>query len=396
MNGNTTIADVEFEIAWSNDQVSCRERRFVSGIDLALDRVAGNSLAALTAASSGQSLLIAEGMLCGSRDPDLCFSLPRTEWPLAVGGHRTEARRGRWLPRLVLAGHHGIAAGDREPLRIAAVTAATVDIDLNPPLAGRQLTVSARRVGSAAGTASAGGRELLSLLASGGPGMQASIVGSDTDFLDAGALAPADAEADAAFYREPRFVDHLDAVALAALQELHGRFLAPGIAILDLMASCNSHLGATGEFTVCGLGMNAAEMARNPHLTEHRVHDLNEQPRLPYPDASFDLVLCALSVEYLTRPVEVFADIARVLKPGGTFLVTFSERWFPPKAIRVWSELHPFERMGLVLDYLRHSGAFEELHTESLRGLPRPRDDKYIRMTRLSDPIYAVWGKSRR
>jgi hypothetical protein len=81
-----------------------------------------------------------------------------------------------------------------------------------------------------------------------------------------------------------------------------------------------------------------------------------------------------------------------VLRPEGRFILTFSNRWFPPKAIRIWSELHPFERIGLVLDHFRRSGGFIDLHAESLRGHPRPRDDRYIRMTALSDPIYAVWG----
>ncbi|MDP2108139.1 MAG: methyltransferase domain-containing protein, partial [Rhodocyclaceae bacterium] len=125
------------------------------------------------------------------------------------------------------------------------------------------------------------------------------------------------------------------------------------------------------------------------------VHDLNTAPELPCASGRFDLVLCALSVEYLIRPVEVFREVARVLKPGGIFLVTFSERWFPPKAITLWGELHPFERMGLALDYFRRSGDFVDLATESLRGLPRPPDDKYYRMTKLADPIYAVWGTAR-
>jgi len=46
------------------------------------------------------------------------------------------------------------------------------------------------------------------------------------------------------------------------------------------------------------------------------------------------------------KPFEVFADIARVLKTGGASVITFSDRWFPPQSIRLWSELHPFERMG--------------------------------------------------
>lgn len=97
-----------------------------------------------------------------------------------------------------------------------------------------------------------------------------------------------------------------------------------------------------------------------------------------------------MSVEYLIEPVALFREVARVLQPGAPFVLTFSERWFPPKVVRVWIELHPFERLALVLDYFRRSNAFVDLHTESVRGLPRPADDQYADQFALSDPVYAV------
>jgi len=107
----------------------------------------------------------------------------------------------------------------------------------------------------------------------------------------------------------------------------------------------------------------------------------------------FDAALCSLSVEYLVDPMAVFAEISRVLRPGGQFIVTFSNRWFPPKAVAIWSELHEFERMGLVLEYFLRSGEFSHLHTYSMRGLPRPRGDKYFPDLMYSDSVYAVWGQ---
>jgi SAM-dependent methyltransferase len=116
-------------------------------------------------------------------------------------------------------------------------------------------------------------------------------------------------------------------------------------------------------------------------------------PRLPFDSNSYDLVLCSLSVEYLTSPWDVFSDLARVVKPGGHVVVTFSNRWFEPKAIRIWNELHEFERMGLVLEYFKESRTFDDLRTYSVRGLPRPADDKYSGQIPFSDPVYAVWGR---
>ena len=100
-------------------------------------------------------------------------------------------------------------------------------------------------------------------------------------------------------------------------------------------------------------------------------------------------------MEYLIQPVAVFTDVARVLKPGGKFVVTFSNRWFPPKVVHIWENIHEFERIGLVMEYFLLSGAFEDLGTYSMRGLPRPRDDKYAGDYVHSDPVFAVWGTKR-
>ena len=197
---------------------------------------------------------------------------------------------------------------------------------------------------------------------------------------------------DAAFYAPPRIVDHLDRTALEQWRVLTGRFVTSGMAVLDLMASHDSHLpDDVHPARLAGLGMNAAELAHNEKLTERIVHDLNADTILPFASGEFDVVLCALSIEYLVRPEAVLHEVARVLKPGGICMVSFSERWFPPKAVNPWPTLHPFARVAWVLRHLQRTG-FNTLHTESLRGLPRPADDKHIAQTRFADPLYAIWG----
>jgi len=162
--------------------------------------------------------------------------------------------------------------------------------------------------------------------------------------------------------------------------------------VLDLMSSWESHLpDSPGNLQVAGLGMNAVELAANPRLSEQVVQDLNERAELPWPDAVFDIVVCTASIEYLLNPTAVMAQVRRVLKPGGVFVVTFSDRWFPTKAIKVWSELHPFERLGMVLALLQEAG-FRDIHSETRRGLKRPEDDKYIDQRLYADPLFAAWG----
>lgn len=197
---------------------------------------------------------------------------------------------------------------------------------------------------------------------------------------------------DVGFYAQPRLIDHLDTTAQAVWREFTGRFVQDGMAVLDLMASHDSHLPDTVHpASITGLGMNVEELAQNLRLTERIVHDINRVPVLPFALASFDLVLCALSIEYLERPEAVLREVARVLKPGGRCVVSFSERWFPPKAVLPWAKLPSFGRLAWVQRHFERAG-FHDLHTETLRGLPRPRDDKYFRQTPLADPLFAAWG----
>ena len=123
------------------------------------------------------------------------------------------------------------------------------------------------------------------------------------------------------------------------------------------------------------------------------VQDLNLNPKLPFEANSFDAVVSTVSVEYLINPLAVFEEVSRILRKDGYFLVTFSNRWFPTKVIKIWTELHEFERMGMVLEYFIRSGGFKNLQTYSIRGLPRPHDDRYFPDLWYSDPIYAVWGQ---
>ena len=119
---------------------------------------------------------------------------------------------------------------------------------------------------------------------------------------------------------------------------------------------------------------------------------MNDESQLPFENESFDACICTVSVEYLVDPIAVFKQVGRVLKPGGPFMITFSDRWFDTKVIKLWTGLHPFERMALVTNYFAESGMFSNLNTESIRGYPRPEDDKHFPDRRDSDPVFAVWG----
>jgi SAM-dependent methyltransferase len=169
-----------------------------------------------------------------------------------------------------------------------------------------------------------------------------------------------DESPDAEFYVEPRLVTHIDDATIAALTEFYRDRLPPDADLLDLMSSWISHLPAEVPYgRVEGLGMNARELGANPRLSSFAVHDLNREPDLPYPEASFDGVLNAVSIQYLTRPLAVYRSVARVLRPGGLAVVALSHRLFPTKAIAAFQALPPRERIGLVRLYFERAGGFE-------------------------------------
>lgn len=193
-----------------------------------------------------------------------------------------------------------------------------------------------------------------------------------------------DPSPDDRFYAPTRLVTHIDDAAIAAVTALYAELGVDGAAgrplrVLDLMSSWVSHLAsAPSELIV--LGMNATELAANPMATERIVADLNVDPVLPLADASVDAVLCCVSVDYLIRPVEVLAEVARVLRPGAPVVLTFSHRCFPTKAIRGWLATDDVTHCAIVVEYLRLAGGFAEAEVSL-----RTPDGRYR-----GDPLYAV------
>jgi len=197
------------------------------------------------------------------------------------------------------------------------------------------------------------------------------------------AYARQDEAPDDEFYAFPRKVVHIDDGAIAALGRLYADVLPAGGRLLDLMSSWRSHLPAGCRAAdVVGLGLNAEEMADNPDLTRFVVHDLNGGPRLPFGDGEFDGALCAVSIQYLTHPVPVFREVHRVLRPGAPFVVSFSNRCFPTKAVAVWLGTSDQQHLTLVRAYFDAAGhwtdAKEEDRSPGAGG----------------DPLYAVWART--
>jgi SAM-dependent methyltransferase len=185
---------------------------------------------------------------------------------------------------------------------------------------------------------------------------------------------------DELFYLAPRFVVHIHDAAIRTVGEIYLSRLPRDGAILDLMSSWRSHLPPELKpARVVGLGLNRPEMEDNPALTEIVTHNLNRTAQLPFEDASFDGAVLTVSIQYLIHPLEVFAEVGRVLKPGAPFIVTFSNRMFPTKAVAIWAKASEQQRVDLVGYYFTHSAAFEKIEIID-------------RSSGGTDPLWAVLG----
>ncbi len=175
--------------------------------------------------------------------------------------------------------------------------------------------------------------------------------------LPPAAFDKADPSPDAEFYEQPRFVTHIDDGAIAAVTRIYRETLPTHGAVLDLMSSWVSHLPEDADYaSVTGHGMNAEELAANPRLSRWFVQDLNSEPILPLSDGVFDSACLCVSVQYLQRPVEVFREVARVLRPNAPFVVSFSNRCFPTKAVAIWQACSGPDQQRLVGAYMRAAG----------------------------------------
>ncbi|HLK86974.1 MAG TPA: methyltransferase domain-containing protein [Candidatus Binataceae bacterium] len=185
---------------------------------------------------------------------------------------------------------------------------------------------------------------------------------------------------DELFYLAPRRVVHIDEAAIETVKQIYCDRLPRGGAILDLMSSWRSHLPAELKpARVVGLGLNRAEMDDNPSLSEIVTHNLNRAPQLPFDSGSFDGAVLTVSVQYLIHPIEVFSEVGRTLRPGAPFIVTFSNRMFPTKAVAIWTQAGDRQRVDLVECYFTASAAFEKI-------------EAIDRSSGEGDPIWAVLG----
>jgi hypothetical protein len=203
---------------------------------------------------------------------------------------------------------------------------------------------------------------------------------ADDSLFSKDAFSRSDESDDSIFYATDRFVQHLDSLALKTVEKLIGDLVTEeNPVILDLMSSWDSHIPSSlRPQRVVGLGLNGNELSKNPALTEWCLHDLNKNPILPFANDTFDVVLNVVSVDYMTKPFDVFREVNRILK-----------------AVKIWLQSAEEERILLVEEFFTRDGKFTRPQLFASKGKPRPKDDKYAHLGIPSDPIYAVYAEKK-
>jgi len=393
------LASIEFSVSYKHNGIRHTDGYYGQRINLWRDILPSQLLEEIHGKQTGDQIVldVKPGTWLAARDERRIYDVHHRQVSApSPQADSIQPRFGRFYPLGILKNVAGVFPNNMTPFRCISANGNGIKADANHPLTEKPVQFKAIIRDVREKFEEHGGTSIdWAETAFSGPGMQARVNGSPTNFFDDRPFRRADEKEDSLFYEKPRMVNHIDDTAIDIIRRLYGKQIQAQSKVLDLMSSWVSHLPEDLPLkSLTGLGMNQKELEANSRLTDYVVHDLNADPRLPFNDKAFDAVICSVSIEYLIHPFEVFAEITRVLKPGGVFMVTFSNRWFPPKVINIWPELHEFERMGLVLEFFLKSGQYKNLQTYSMRGLPRPQDDKYYSQILFSDPVYAVWGYS--
>ena len=181
------------------------------------------------------------------------------------------------------------------------------------------------------------------------------------------------------FYSQPRLVTHIDDFAINALTKYYKKTITPNSNVLDICSSWISHYPTDIKYNkVSGVGMNKFELSQNKQLTDYVVQDLNKNPMLPYPDNTYDFVTCVVSADYLNRPLEVFSEIRRVLKPGGKAIISQSNRCFPTKVINIWLQTNDLQHVYIIGAYFHYSRGFKPPVSYDISPYPGRSDPMFI------------------
>lgn len=387
-----SLATIYFTFIWKSSHATHIERYLAHNVSFTGDTLPLGIKSRMMGLHVGDSVTLdMDPSEVPTFKPGKILDMPRERFqPPLIHGRYIKPRIGRFYPKHHIENVPGTRPDSVTPFRVVANDRSGFKADLNHPMAGREVSIRAEVIEIGDPADKANGLTRWSEVILSGPGMEARLEETPTDYLGADPFKRDDESGDAEFYAKIHAGDFMDDRAVRNVQRVYGDLLKDGMKVLDLMAAKDSHLPVgVSDLTITGLGLNGGDMASNPALTDHVIHNLNEDPVLPFDENSFDAIICTGGVGYLVKPFEILEEAARILKPGGVIVFTFIDKWVEEKVIRVWTELYEFERMGLVTQYFVRSEMYDDLTTLSERGWLTEDGSTG------SSPVFAVWGTAK-
>lgn len=389
MTSKTKLSNIDFKLEWKSSTAKHTDIYHALNVDLTNDKLPstfGKQISGLDIGESCSEKFQSKDLLGEGHSSNKVISFKPRLFDTQFKNQHSPALLYRYYPSAIAWEGLKTTASDYSPFRLISIKDDKIVADCNHPLSKYYLNLSATKVDeSEQSISNRPKRDIAKLVTSRGPGMQAPFEFGDPVFFNQYPFNQTDIT--------NLQIPHIDAKAEEEIANLYSGLLPKHSKVLDLMSTSNSHLPMDYQAgLLTGLGANEQELSKNSRLDTYQVQNLNNDTLLPFESNSFDDAICTLSIEYISKPLAVMKEITRVVNSGGKFIITFSNNAFSDQTITLWNQLHPFERMQLLLEYFKFSESFTDLNTYSKRGLPRPRDDKDFDKKRISDPIFAVWG----
>ncbi|NDV18958.1 hypothetical protein GO013_05930 [Pseudodesulfovibrio sp. JC047] len=336
---DSMTGSIDFSVRWEHNDTLHEERFLGQEINPVHDIFPRGFREALEGKKVGDSVTqtYPPQMLSPRHSDDLVqtYDLDRLR-SRTVLGEVIIPRVGRFYPQGYIDGLPERSPDTLTPFRMTALDETTFTADHNHPLANFPVTITAtvHHLETRTSQTDESPTDWVKVLCDCGPGMQTPLADEPTDFF------------------HPAFFNRLNTD--------HTPFVPP---VLDSVAQKN------------------LEAAYVPFIsTEMRVLDFSMGTERPH--GKYDAARCVCSIEYMDRPVDIIRYISHFLTPGAPVLIAFSNRFDANNTIQGWTELHEFERMGLVLEYLRYTKLDANAGTLSIRNNEKGQND----------PIYLVYG----
>ena len=388
-----TLTDIAFRLEWKSATSAHTDCCLVRGINLEQDifpKGLAKTLINLNIGESFSHTYAAKEIIGEDYSSDKVIHFSTELFDQHFKGQFSPPILYRFYPSAIA--HEGLNTQktDYTPFRIISINDDRIIADKNHPLAKYYLTLTATIVETFDQPADADKRirNIGKLITFRGPGMQAPFEYGDSVFFDS---YPFESNKPVAI-QAPKKAE-FKSKTTEKIAQLYSENLPTLSKVLDVLSDEQSYLDDNYQTgLLCGIGKNEATLLANNRLNTFEVQDLNENTHLPFEDDHFDDAICTLAIETLTDPIAVFIEVSRVVKAGGKFIVVFTSNASTNHPISLWGQLHPFEKIQLVLEYFRQSARFDALNTYSNKEISQPAPASNVNSKSQTDPIFAVWG----